>query len=131
MVVISLCQFITDMYYYKLLLCALILYVFRLLLQICNLQLRKCQPTKPLEGCWDQPWETSSKAAFLSPYGKMLFKMHCNSSVLFEQEGTNVVACLCWQEWYEVFNICLPFFCNFNSFVADIEIKVQATKFSL
>jgi hypothetical protein len=41
-----------------------------------------------------------------------------------------VVACLCWQERYEVFNICFPLFCNFDSFVTDIEIKVQDIKFS-
>jgi hypothetical protein len=65
-----------------------------------------------LEGCWDQLWVTSSKAAFLSTYGRLLFKMLLNDSVLFEQGDMNVVAYLCWQEWYEVFNICLAFHLN-------------------
>ena len=65
---------------------------------------------------------TSSKAAFLSTYGRKLFKMLFNDSVLFEQGDMNVVAYLCWQEWYEVFNPCLDFLWNLNYLVTDLEI---------
>jgi len=98
--------------------------VFRLWLHICNLLLGICPPIKSLEGCTDPPWVTSSKAAFLSTYGRTLSRMLSNDYVLLEQEVISVVACPSLQEWYLVYLVVCPSFSPavsiFQSYTHDI-----------
>jgi hypothetical protein len=72
----------------------------------------------------DQPWVTSSKAAFLSTYGRTLSRMLSNDYVLLEQEVMSVVACPSLQEWYLVFLVVRPSFSPavsiFQSYTHDI-----------